>query len=632
MKRFKMIVLNITRGMSRAGQRFPLTVVSLFVATGILCYMISLRDMPGLLIQKIMFSLVVGAFLGMAAQFATERFDKLLKHRAVVYGVSLLVIIGYFFILWPAPEISGEIGVRTFVAIFAILCAVLWIPSCQNHSGKKTNAEPEVKTDAQPEGKTDAEPETNAEICKSDFNIVALIHTKAIFISFLYSGVLSAGISAIILSVDILLFKVNTDSYAYMLTFVWVLFAPIYYLSLLPKFGSDESTDIEMMERSEKYPKFLEILVSYIAIPLITAYTLVLLVYFVKILVTLNWPSGQVAPMVLIYSAVGLIVFVLSSLLDNRFTKWYRFIFPKVLIPVVIMQLVSVGIRLNAYGVTESRYYVALFGVFSIATALLLSFRPVSKNRFIALLAAGFAIVSIIPPVDAFTVSRNSQINRVETILSSEGILKDGKLTPKSAVSDVTKSETTSILTYLDNRSSLKYITWLPEDFNLYEDMKTTVGFDLTWSNNPGENPTYFYASLDAVKPLNISGYDISVNAYSNRSDKLNASIIFHFAVRGTDYVLSVERISKDEAIVSVKDSAGNELIKTGLNDFAKKIAGTGDGSPSKDSLSPEDMTLEVNQNGYKLKIIFQNISITYGNGTDAGTDYGTILFFASPL
>jgi len=604
MKRFKIIILNITKGMSHAGKRFPLTVLSLFGAAGILWYIISLREMPGLLIQKIMFTLVVGAFLGMAAQFAVERFDRLMKYRPIVYGVSLLLILGYFFILWPAPEINEEIGIRTFVAIFAMLCAVLWIPSCQERN----------------------------ETCKSDFNIVALIHAKSMFTSVLYSAVLSAGISAIILSIDMLLFKVNPDSYAYMMTLVWVLFAPIYYLSLLPKFGSDDAADIEMLNRSESYPRFLEILVSYIAIPLIAAYTLVLLAYFVKILVTFNWPSGQVGPMVLIYSAAGLIVFVLSSLLENRFAELYRLIFPKVLIPVVIMQLVSVGIRLNAYGVTESRYYVALFGIFSIATALLLSFRPVSKNRFIALLAAGFAIVSIIPPVDAFTVSRGSQINRVETILSSEGILKDGKLTPKSDVSDITKSETTSILTYLDNRSSLEYVTWLPEDFNMYEDMKTTIGFEPTYSSYPGEETQYFYASLDAANPLNITGYDISVNTYSNRSENLKESTAFDFAVRGTDYVLSVERVSKDEAIVSVMDATGKELVETGLHDFAKNMAGTGDGSLSKESLPPEDMTLDVDQNGYKLRIVFQNISTTYGNGTDAGTDYATIIFFSSPL
>jgi len=246
------------------------------------------------------------------------------------------------------------------------------------------------------------------------------------------------------------------------------------------------------------------------------------------------------------------------------------------------------------------------------------------------LLAAGFAIISIIPPVDAFTVSRVSQINRVETILISEGILKDGKLTPKSEVSDITKSETTSILAYLDNQSSLKYISWLPTDFNLYEDMKSTIGFEPSYSNVPGAQSKYFYASIDALQPLNISGYDISANVYSNRSNNTKESTTFNFTLRGENYVLATERISTDEAIISVKDSTGKTLIKTGLYDFAKGVAVNG--SLSKESLSPKDMTLDVEQNGYKLRIIFQNISITYGSGSDSGADYSTYVFFASPL
>src|SRR5665647_3744887 len=165
--------------------------------------MISLREMPGLMIQKVMFTLILAAFLSMAAQFAAERFNMLINHRPFVYGVSLLLTIGYFFILRPAPEISAEIGIRTFVAIFAMFCAVLWVPSCEARYDTKTNDKPQGGN----------------EICKTDFNKIALIHFKSIFTSVLYSGVLSAGISAIILSVDILLFKVNTDSYAYMMTF-----------------------------------------------------------------------------------------------------------------------------------------------------------------------------------------------------------------------------------------------------------------------------------------------------------------------------------------------------------------------------------------------------------------------------
>ena len=86
------------------------------------------------------------------------------------------------------------------------------------------------------------------------------------------------------------------------------------------------------------------------------------------------------------------------------------------------MQMVSVWIRLEAYGVTVARYYVGIFGVFSLAAAIFLSFRPISKNRYIAQMAAAFAIVSIIPPGDAFSVSRGSQNGRIEAILQSEGI------------------------------------------------------------------------------------------------------------------------------------------------------------------------------------------------------------------
>lgn len=595
MKRLKEMLIPIIKGMSRAGERFPLTVLSLIGAEGIICYTISLNDLPGLLIQKVMFTLVVCAFLGMAAQFAVERFKKLTGMRPAVYGAAAVFTTGYFLILWPAPEISAEIGIRTFIAIFALLCLVLWIPSYRG---------------------------------KADFNKIALIHFKAMFTSLLYAGVLSAGISAIIVSVDILLFKVDTDAYAYTNSVVWVLFATIYYLSLLPKFGSMNEEDLKMLDRADNYPKFLEILISYIAIPLITVYTLVLFAYFVKILITANWPSNEVGIMVLIYSAAGLLVFILSSLLENRFAVLYRMIFPKVLIPVVIMQLVSVWIRLDAYGVTESRYYVALFGLFAITVGVLLSIKPVSKNGLIALLAAGFALISILPPVDAFTISRDSQIHRVEAYLKADGILQDGKLVPNENASELTKVETTNILTYLDNRSSLKYVTWLPKDFSLYEDMKSSIGFEPTYSSSPGEATQYFYASLDAAKPLNISGYDISVVLYSDRYAEGKSSTPYSFTLNGVDYVLSAERVSKNEAAIHVQDSAGKEVISTGLYDFARNLAVEGD--QSKESAAPEDMTLEVDQNGSKLKIIFQNISITYGSGTDAGVDYTAYVLFTS--
>jgi len=592
MKRLKEMMLYLINGISIAIFRFPLTVTSLVGATLLIWYMISLHASPSLVIEKAMFTLLVGAFIGMAAQFAIERFEKFSQRRLVVYGVAALLTAGYFMILLPVPEISQEIGIRTFVAVFAMLCAVLWLPTFNE---------------------------------KTDFNQVALIHFKSAFTSILYSGVLSGGFAAIIAAVDILLFSIDSDAYAYMLTFIWVLFATVYYLSLLPKFNSEEEVDRERLETARNYPRFLEILESYIAIPLVGTYTLVLLAYFVKILVTRNWPSGQLGPMVLVYAAAGLLIFVLAGLLENRFAVLYRKIFPKVLIPIVIMQLISVGIRLNAYGVTESRYYVALFGVFSIVIAVIFSVKPTVKNSLIALLAAAFAILSILPPVDAFTVSRVSQINRIEKILLNEGILEEGKLTPNENASEHTRVETTNILTYLDRSSSLQYIAWLPEDFNVYQDMKSTFGFETTYPNYPGNAYRYFNASLDTQKPMVISDYDVLLTFYSNRymKEETNPSV---FTLKNVEYTLTVKRLSNQEARVSISDSSGTELVGTGLYDFAEALAETE--SNEKQALAPEEMTLDVSQNGYTLRIIFQNINISYGPEPDAGADYsGQILF-----
>ncbi|MFZ5966112.1 MAG: DUF4153 domain-containing protein [Bacillota bacterium] len=596
MRRLKEVLINSIKGISLAGFRFPMTVVSLLAAAAIIFRLIAIDGTLPVMLQKLIFTFVVGAVLGMAAQFTVERFQKLSGKRVLVYGAALLLLVGYFLILLPAPEISAEITVRSLVAVFALVCMVLWIPP--------------YKSDV-------------------NFNLVALVHFKSVFTSVLYSAVLSAGIAAIIGTIDILLFKVNHDTYAYTMTIIWVVFAPVYYLSLLPRFNSESEADQSMMERASSYPKFLDILISNIAIPLITAYTLVLIAYFLKILFTRTWPSGQVGPMVLIYSIAGLLIFVLSSLLENRFALFYRKIFPKVLIPVVIMQLISVGIRLNTYGVTESRYYMAIFGVFSIIAGVILSFSPVSKNGRIALLAAAFAIISIIPPVDAFTVSRRSQINRIESILENEGMLIDDKIIKKEDASEYTKVETTNILQYLERSSSLEYIDWLPEDFTIYQDMKSTFGFEPTYPAYTGGDQRYMNVSLDVQQPLPVSGYDVLLNAFVGRYTSEKEMEDLDFELNGKTYRLNVNRISNDEVRVSILDSTGIELVGTGLNEFAQGIVG--ETNVTKEALSPEEMSFDVMQNEYKLKIIFQNISYTSGSGPDSGADYAIYVLFAAP-
>lgn len=564
------------QGISQAVVRFPLTVFCLLSSTILTCYMISLSEPPGLLVQKLMFVFLFGAFVGVTAQFACERFQALAKRRLGVYVLATLFILAYYLIIAGAPAIDYAVGARTLVAVFSMFCAFIWLPSCRG---------------------------------SFDFNGVALVHFKSALTSILYAGVLAAGLAALIGAIDILFFAVSSKVYGYMMAIVWLLFATIYYLSCLPNFNSEAEADQTYAQEASQYPPILEILISRIAIPLLAAYTLVLLFYFVKIAVTRRWPIGQLGPMVLSYAAIGLLVYILASRLSNRWAVFYQRIFPKVLIPIVIMQLISVGIRLRAYGVTESRYYVALFGIFSLVVGIMLSRQPVTKNGTVALLAAGFAIFSVIPPVDAFTVSRVSQINRLEDMLQSAGILVDGQLMARPDAELAVRLETTNILQYLDQRNYLSQVAWLPADFKLYRDLQRVVGFEPTYKHRPAER--HFYAYLDPQATLPVAGYDVLLQVSMHGQP----SSSHDFTVGDAAYRLVLQRLSVQEVSVSVQDATGAELVSTGLQDFVTALV-ENEGQ-AREMLDADKLTLDVAGNRCQLRIVLRDIHVSADEAVD---------------
>lgn len=592
MKDIKGSLVRRLQGLIKAAERFPVSVAG-FAAALLVVYAIIGEDLdPALIMQKMVFTLVIGAVLGIVIQFAVESFDGLSSRRVVAYVAGLLLTVGYFLILLPASEISDAVVIRSLVTVFALICVVLWVPSAGG---------------------------------RADFNRVALTYVKTFATSWLYAAVLSAGFAAVIASVDILLLDVSDKVYAYSMATVWILFAPVYFLSLLPRFDhrhkaleNGSNADFPGGAVMFEYPRFLEILVSYIAVPLVAVYTAVLATYLGKILVTQVWPSGQLGPMVLLYSAAGLLIFVMASLLDNGFAKAYTRVFPKVLIPVVVLQLISVGIRLEAYGVTESRYYVALFGAFSLAAGLMLSFSPVSKNGRVALLAAVFALGSILPPVDAFTVSRQSQIGRLEGLLAAEGMLVNGELVAKAEAAELTKAETTSIVNYLQGSGGLAYVKWLPEDFIAYEDFARTFGFERTYM--PAGGQRYSMVSLDPGAALEVEGFDkllsFEVARYEKEMEPHSQSI----ELAGETYEVKVTRTSPEDAVVKLVTPVGDEVLAIALEDAVNSIAP--EMGALKEMMLPEAMTVAVENDRFRMSVVFRGIHRYEMDQGEIASDY----------
>lgn len=589
MKQLLKFLNKTSKGIQKASSRFPLTVISLILATGFVWYTIWLDRDPGLWVQKAIFIILFSAVIGVATQFLVERFSWATKKRIFAYGAALIVVILYGAIIAPAPTINFTVGIRTTVAIFATISLGIYIPA---HRGEH------------------------------DFNRIALVHFTSFFTSVLYAGVLSLGISAIITAVDILLFSVNYRTYGYILSTVWIMFAPLYYLSLLPRFSSKAQEDVDFTHERETYPKILNILVSYIAIPLIASYTAVLFAYMIRIIISLTWPVGQLGPLVLGFGLAGLIIYVLASSIDNQFTRLYQRWFPPVLIPVVIVQMIAVGIRLNAYGFTESRYYLMLFGIFFIVVGIVLTLKPIVRNQWIALIAAVFALVSVIPPIDAFSVSKQAQISRLNTYLEAEGLLVGGQLQSSVNVQENTQREITSIMSYLYWREYHLELNYLKDDFDLYRDFKTSFGFDMYYGQ-PIDS-TFFYANLDRSNLFIEKPHDVfliqELYRYSDQTSKNYA--LTH---EGQAFDLNINRLNETDVVLSLTSSS-ETILEVNLYELALDIQSNTGGEGKLYTL--EELSSSITKDRVELTIIFFFIGLEENPNTSADYDVAILVKF----
>ena len=232
------------------------------------------------------------------------------------------------------------------------------------------------------------------------------------------------------------------------------------------------------IQKAAHCPKFLEVLISYIIIPLLAVFTFILLIYIVQNIGGDFWTDNLLEPMLVSYAITVILVYILASEINNRFTEWFRKIFPKILVPIVIFQIVSSILKMSDMGLTHNRYFVIIFGVFAAIVGILLSFLPVRKNGIVALLLIIFSAISIVPPVDAFTISRNSQTETLENVLVKNNMLENNQIKANASISDKDKEIITNSMSYLSRMEYTNKIEWLPDDFNMYEDFSDTFGFE----------------------------------------------------------------------------------------------------------------------------------------------------------
>lgn len=554
-------------GLGDSFLRYPVTVL-LSITLMVILIIQNERNIDGIYDTEILGRLAMTAAIGMLASISLKHLQERFwpdKPALILVAVpsALLMALYYIFFTEDMNQISG---MRFIGFLLTLIIAVFYTLKLKTNR----NYEPYV-----------------------------IRIFNGFFLTVLYSGVLYFGISAILFTINAL-FDADIDGkwFFYFFLMVTFIFGALMFLSKLP----------EKEEPFESYPysKALKILLLYIVIPLITIYTGILYVYFIKILLTQEWPRGLVSNLVLWYSVVSaaVIFFITPILEENKLARLFRTWFPRILLPILGMMFVSIGKRIAQYGVTENRYFVVLLGIWVLLIMIYFIVKKKLTNIFIPVTLSIFALVSILGPLSAFSVSNFSQNQRFTALLEKNDMLQSGSIQPGTGVSEEDRRNISSIVNYFDSRdpSKLKYMA---DDFE-YNDFERVFGFKREdYYGYPQMD--YIYLSTDMDQSgIRIEGFDylftVNYNTKTAETDGLTIQLD-----KVTDLIVSLN---------------GQVIMTEDLSEDIDRIVSENEEQMEKAQISFEDAIILKENDSVSVKLILRELSARKTSDSKLDFDY----------
>lgn len=347
-----------------------------------------------------------------------------------------------------------------------------------------------------------------------------------ILLSGLYSGVLYVGVAIALSATDALFdLKIPGEFYGYTFCFIAGIFNTIFFLSGMP-------LDWKAMEDPQPYPKGLKMFTQYVLVPLASVYLIILLAYEIKIVADWELPKGIVASLVMGYAVYGMLSLLLVHPIrfdeGNQWIRTFARWFYVLLLPLIALLGVAIGVRIDQYGVTESRYFIVLIGIWLTGVTFYFLFSKLKNIKVIPVTLCIALLAATWGPQSAPAVSYRSQINRFVEFFKDNASFENGKIIPLKT--PTTSDEADELLRFLLNRYGIQAIQPFT-DANLTEltapadTMKNR--YEMSWKryqlirDHFNIEPAYlaterrsFSVYAQDRQPLSLRGYDSLAYVY----------------------------------------------------------------------------------------------------------------------
>ncbi len=371
----------------------------------------------------------------------------------------------------------------------------------------------------------------------------------------------------------------------------------------------------QLPENILQLTRALRWLLQFVLVPLVSIFFLILYAYLIMIVATWNWPKGGVAQWILGFSFVGMVLFIVSFTLSQTDEyKWLRTFFKlffALLIPMTVVLFMAVGIRIQAYGLTEQRYMIVVGGVWLLCTAVYYLF---TKTKALHAIPYSVALVFIVatgaPIINMFSLSAHSQATRLKTILESNNMMVRGfVVTSTSTPQTLTfenKNDINSILEYLTNREELSVIApWFKNidtsasEWSQQAEMANQLGVSYYNSNsNVGKNSTYFSYSQPYKDIVEVAGYDSILNNLNIYPGDLRRAVTMSNG--------SVITMIFENQKLLITPSNEKETLVFDMNAKAKELFAV---YKEQGAVTPEEMNMVVENPRWRVKFAVRAIS-----------------------
>ncbi|CAI8779882.1 DUF4153 domain-containing protein [Chryseobacterium sp. IT-36CA2] len=428
-----------------------------------------------------------------------------------------------------------------------------------------------------------------------------------IFLTAVFTGVLTGGVELAILAID-KLFDFNFHDRLYRDTFfVLAIFGSSFIFLLFNDKG------LNNLEKDGTYPVVLKFFTQFILIPLLLIYVAILYFYSAKILINWQLPRGWVSYLVLAYSVVGILALLLVHPLKEENAKSWVKIFSKVfyytIVPLIVLLFTAIFTRILEYGYTEPRYFVLLLALWLLSIVIYFIFSKKATIKFIPIslfLFGAFAL--IFPYLNAFSVANRSQKTQLIKILNENQLMSANTINFNKKVTDTIRNEIADKFEFLAERKQNEFLSTLLNEKDQAE-----------LANNIAAG-TFYSVRYDIQNKFS----DVNVTV-KNRAYEMNRLVLVPekqvVELGNYQYLISFHRYSRDPQKLNndefelTDELTDNSSLKLSLNskeevDFGPQIIKLLNENKNKTgNIKVPEIAMESDLGKYHVKLVFSEIT-----------------------